>query len=248
MPIQHMPRLTGQAIKGGEYIKGLFGQGFGLEIIYAFVIIACSIMIYLATREIYSLTKHKGIKYFRNAFLFFAIAYFFRSFIKFVLISLKLSSIHNIAPMLLGTASLLIFMYFSIMAIFYLLYSVIWEKLEKPHSKIYLFHILALLLAITTLLSKNPIFYLIINILLLILILIAIYFAKIASTNQIKTSKKKHYSLYIIYVLLFIFWILNILDILIPNFLRTIQLLIYLASITIFFIITYKVLRKTGSS
>ena len=47
--------------------------GIGAEIIYSFVIIVCSLMIYFGTREIYNLSSYKGIKYFRQAFLLFAI-------------------------------------------------------------------------------------------------------------------------------------------------------------------------------
>ena len=84
-------QLTGRAIGQGvnqgigKGLGRLADLGIGSEIIYSFVIIVCSLMIYFATKELYELSKHKGIKYFRLSFLFFAIAYFFRSFIKIVL-------------------------------------------------------------------------------------------------------------------------------------------------------------------
>jgi len=36
------------------------------------------LLLYFKTREVYSLTKHTGIKYFRDAFLFFGFAYLLR--------------------------------------------------------------------------------------------------------------------------------------------------------------------------
>lgn len=80
----------------------LFIAGFSAEIIYSFVIIVCSLMIYFGTREIYRLSQHKGIKYFRTAFLFFAFAYFSRSFIKFLMINFDYRTLFDIPPRILN--------------------------------------------------------------------------------------------------------------------------------------------------
>ena len=173
MPINH---LTGRAIgEGFRQSLGRFAEiGFGTEIIYSFIIIICSLMIYFGTRELYELTSHKGIKYFRQAFLFFALAYFFRSFIKFTLTYFNVGQIFNIYPRTfyfgLGQITLFIFMYFSAMAIFYLLYSVMWKKWNGNSKKIYLFHLLAFVIAISSILFRNPLVYLGINLLLLLLL------------------------------------------------------------------------------
>ena len=66
------------------FMRPLMSLGFGSELIYSFVIILCSLMVYFGTKELYELSSYKGIKYFREAFLFFAIAYAFRSVIKFI--------------------------------------------------------------------------------------------------------------------------------------------------------------------
>ena len=52
----------------------LTGPYLWIEPIYSVIIILFSLFIYLRTKEIYELTYYKGIKYFRNAFLFFGIA------------------------------------------------------------------------------------------------------------------------------------------------------------------------------
>jgi len=210
----------------------------GTEILYSFIIIACSLMIYFGTKELYILTSHKGIKYFRKAFLFFALAYFFGSFIKIILLYFQRSEIRTFLP-IFGSITLFIFMYFSSMAIFYLLYSVTWKK-WKSKSAIYVFHVIALIIATTISLFRNHEVYLLINVILFAFIAFTVY------SSYIQSKKKKPHNLYAIYLLLFIFWIFNILDILIPNFFQSFQLLIYLASSGIFLIIFYKVIKKTG--
>ncbi len=231
--------MTGRAIgQGLGQSLGRFGAGIGGEIIYSFVIIICSLMIYFGTRELYKLTSHKGIKYFRLSFLFFAFAYFFRSFIKIILFYFDKKELITFLP-IFGSVTLFIFMYFSSMAIFYLLYSVMWKK-WKFKSTIYILHAIALIISTIILLSKNPTIYFITNIILFIFITFTVYI------SYKQSKKKKSQNLYIIYLMLFIFWIFNIIDILVPNFLQLFQLFIYLISIGIFLAIFYKVIRKTG--
>jgi hypothetical protein len=238
-------QLTGRAIQQGlgsglgQGLGKMMNLGIGTEIIYSFVIIVCSLMIYFATKELYSLTKHKGIKYFRLSFLFFALAYFFRSFIKIILFYFNKQEIRTILP-IFGNITLLFFIYFSIMAIFFLVYSVLYKR-YKQNPIIYLMHIVAVIISLIMTLSGFPLSrFLLLNLLLFIFIAYAVYTAYHQSKN------KKHVNLYIIYLLLSIFWIFNILDILIPNFLQTFQLIIYLISSGIFLTILYKVLRKTN--
>lgn len=228
------PPGTGRAISQGmgQGMRDMMTMGLGAEIIYSFTIIICSLIIYFGTREIYELTKHKGIKYFRLSFLFFAIAYFFRSFIKIILFTLDMREIREIAHTF-GNITLFLFIYLSSIAILYLLYSVIYKKWEKDKS--YLIHLIAIIIAIITTMFISPATYLIINIILLVIII-----------SSIISSNKKKNKLHIIYILLSIFWIINILDILIPNVFQMYQLLIYLTSSGIFFAILYKVLRSIG--
>ncbi len=216
------------------------------EILYSFIIIVCSLMIYYGTKELYELSSHKGIKFFRQAFLFFALAYFFRSFIKLILFYFNVHGIFSISSKLLNPLvsqiTLILFMYFSTMAIFYLLYSVMHKKWKYEH-KIYLFHIVAVVLSVCSVVSRNPFSYLGLNILLLIFVLFVVY---VSYKNSRKKTRK--HNLYAVYVLLLSFWILNIIDILIPTFFQNFQLVIYLASSGIFLLMLYKVLKKAGSS
>ncbi len=154
MPVQ---QLTGRVISQGlgQGLGRLMNFGIGTEIIYSFVIIVCSLMIYFGTRELYELSKHKGIKYFRLSFLFFALAYFFRSFIKIILFYFNKQEIRTILPFF-GNITLFIFVYFSIIAIFYLIYSVMHKKYKQKYI-ISLAHITAIIISIIMTLSGFPI-------------------------------------------------------------------------------------------
>jgi hypothetical protein len=245
MPFNH---LSGKAIQEGlgPNLGKLVGIGFGTEIFYSFIIIICSLMIYFGTKELYELSSHNGIKYFRKSFLFFALAYFFRSFIKFFLVYFNLGRVLDLQfkffHLGLGKITLFTFMYFSSMAIFYLLYSVI-NRLNKNSEKLIIFHLLALIIAILSVIFRDPTIYLSLNIFLFFFVVLITY---ISYKNPKKKSKKEN--IYIIYFLLLSFWILNILDILIPNFLQTFQLFIYLASSGVFLSILYKVLTKLNTN
>jgi hypothetical protein len=224
------------------FIQDFATIGFGTEIIYSFIIVVCSLMIYIGTKELYELSSHKGIKYFRQAFLFFAIAYFFRSFIKFILMYFNIREIGEFSPIFFGSFTLLLFMYFSSIAIFYLLYSIVWKKWNNNLNTVYLFHVIALIISMISLLFRNPVIYFGLNILLILFALITIYYSYKNSKTKIKGHK-----LYIIYVLLLVFWIFNIIDVLIPAFFQTFKLFLYLISSGIFLLILYKVLKKAGS-
>jgi len=231
---RHILRATGRAISN-QFPRDILSLGFGTEILYAFIIIAVSLIIYFSTKELYELSKHKGIKYFRLAFLYFAIAYFFRTFILFIVRYFHIGKILDFSPRLLGPITLFIFMYASTMAILYLLYSLIHKKLGE--NKLSLFHIIAISISAVTVFTRH------IGILLWIQFLLMLFVITIGYSSYKKSDKNK--SLYIIYILLFVFWILNILDIIIPDFFRLIKLFIYLASIGLFLIILHKVSRKT---
>lgn len=227
-----------------ELARQVVQANISTEILYSFVIILCSLMIYYGTKEIYELSSYKGIRFFRLAFLFFSLAYFFRSFIKIVLFYFNAKGIFSISPNLfnpiLSQLTLIFFMYFSTMAIFYLLYGLIYKKINLK-NKIYFLHLIAILLAFFSVVSKNPFSYIGLNIFLLIFVLIIVYISYKNSRN-----KSKGHNLYVVYLLLLFFWILNVLDILVPTFFQNFQLIIYVFSSGIFISMLYKVLKRVG--
>ncbi|MEN7982661.1 MAG: hypothetical protein ABFQ65_04390 [Nanoarchaeota archaeon] len=235
--------LTGKTIEGGigQGLRKLASIGFGMELIYSFVIIVCSLMIYFSTKEMYELSSHKGIKYFRMAFLFFAVAFFFRFSIRFLLMFFNIPRTFEFSHRFIGTSTLFLFLYASSMAIFYLLYSLIWKKWKFKKIGIYAFHFLALIISIISISTQN------IGILLSLQFILFLFVTLLSYLSHKVSKKKKNPQLHLIYLLLFGFWIFNILDVLIPNFFALSQIFIYLFSLGIFLFITYKVLRTIGS-
>jgi hypothetical protein len=221
-------------------IEFLFPPEIGAGLIYSIVIITCSLMIYYSTKEMYELSSYKGLKYFRRAFLFFAIAYFFRYFIQFFLIFFDVKNFDSFR--FIFSSSMFVFMFFSSMAIFYLLYSIMWKKWNHSSLNLILFNFLALAIAIITTSFREIKIIIGLNLLLLFSIWIILFIAYREPKNKRGTE-----GLLVIYLLLSAFLVLNVIDILIPKFLQMYQLIIYSASIIIFMIILYKVLKKAGS-
>jgi len=62
---------------GFAAMQSMMQTNLWVDAIYTFIIILVCGIIYAKTRELYALTGHKGIHYFRNVFLFFALSYFF---------------------------------------------------------------------------------------------------------------------------------------------------------------------------
>ncbi len=223
-------------------IEFLLPPELGIELLYSFVIVICSLMIYRATREMYELSSYKGIQYFRRAFLFFAIAYFFRYSIKYLIFFFNLQEIIELNPHAIGNLSLFIFLYSSFMAMFYLLYSVMWKKWSHTPIKVLLINSAALLLAFLGVISHSQEMSIFLNAALLVAI--SFVFSKAYHESH---NKEKGKGLYFIYFLLVLFWILNIIDILLPRFLHIYQIGIYLVSTFLFMAILYKVLKRSGN-
>jgi hypothetical protein len=218
-------------------------QGVGFELIYSFVIIMCSLMIYYSTKEMYELSSDKGIKYFRQSFLLFAIAYFFKSFIKVLLAYFGTSRILDINLKYMGSITLFIFMFFGSLAVFYLVYSLMCKKWNGK-SKIILgvFYLLSVLISFIIINTREVGVFIGTSLFILAIAIFGIYI-----THKQNKDKKKKSKIHLIYTLLFIFWILNIIEVLV-NFTYLYQILISLASLGVFLAILYKVLKKSGSN
>jgi hypothetical protein len=198
----------------------------GIELVYSFVIFLVCLIAYFETQEISKLSSYKGINFFRNTFLFFGISYF----LKFIL-SL---GVFNIDVGLFGQGLFFgIALYAGLMAGIYLVMAIGYKKLPKKIDKaIYFIHFAVILFSLIVLFSNNFLIYLIIQILILLLGVVLLY------------SDGKKTGMLIIYQLLLLFWILDIIEVFIPNFFGGLQLIISLASITIFFVVLYKIIKS----
>lgn len=205
-----------------------------VELSYTLIIVFFCFMIYIKTKEMYDLTKYKGIQYFRITFLFFGLAYLFRfSFILFLLIRAtfdiySLGVAFKFVPFVLSG-------YFSTMAILSLTYSTIWKKIHFKHTLL-TSNIIAIFISGIALISIDP-FPLILSQAILLIFTIV---------YPIHSKSKKISPLFILYIMFFLFWIINLLTLHTKRFLPfEIQILLNVVSIVLIGIIYYKVYRWT---
>lgn len=208
------------------------------ELGYTLIVVLFCFMIYFKTREIYDLTKHEGIDYFRNTFLFFGLAYIFRFMDIFLMLMKQTSDAYSLIDIFrIFPFPLVLNGYFSTLAILSLTYSVIWEKLHIKHTLL-LFNAIAILISGIAFISRSPFVLLLAQAVLLIFTIIMACYLYIIS--------RKFSQLYILYVLFLLFWIVNLLTLSPQRFLPfEIQTAFQIISIAVIGIIYYKVAKWT---
>ena len=172
---------------------------FGTELVYTVVIMVLCLVIYYKTKEMYDLTKYTGINYFRNAFLFFGLAYIVRFLLHMMMISRV--SFDLFLPMRQLMAPLLALIgYFSTMAIFCLVYSLVWKKIAVRRF-LWFSHSIAITISLATVLTHS-------HFILAMLQFVLLLFAAILSFAMHQKSRKSHMRL--LYILVVLFWLLNL--------------------------------------
>lgn len=125
-----------------------------IDIIYTLVIVSSCALIFLRTKKLYDLSAHRGIKAFRDTFLFFGIAFI----INYAIILLSGSNLPYSNISFFGGISLEIIFYYCLsMAGFSLAYSLVWKNLED--DKIFILHIVALVISLLNVFVINTIMY-----------------------------------------------------------------------------------------
>ena len=117
-----------------------------LKLIYALIVVFICLLVVLKADRMFRISLHQGIRYFRNAFLFYGLGFFTR----YVIGSQYLISLISINKFFING----IFAFFLIMGGFFLLYSLIWKKIEseKKHlsslvnTKIIIFYLMTLVI------------------------------------------------------------------------------------------------------
>ncbi len=207
-----------------------------VELVFAAAVIILCMLIFFRTKELYTLTEHKGIRYFRNTFLFFALA--FASRFAFHLFGISGAGFDfRLPPELMGPLPLLVTSYFSTIAIFYLLFSLLWKKIDVKYF-IPAAHLLALSVAVMIFLFRSP------QVLALVQLMIT---AATLVLAYLRSKHSKSFSkLFRIYILLFIGWLANLL-VLSPRWAIPFEAKVasYCISIAVFGVIFYKVHRLT---
>lgn len=211
-----------------------------LRLFYTVIVGLVCFAIVIKTDKLFRLSLHQGIRYFRNAFFFYGLAFILRYL---------LGTAYPLINM--GPVMKIVFEFFLIMAGFSLLYSLLWKKLETKKSpsslfntKIAIFYALALVLAFLDFLWGTYCFMFISQIILF-------SYASIISYINYKKSGKQHSFLklyFIVMILNLIAWMSNFI---VGTFLNWSQkgiMNIYLLNIIIFLLFLYGVIKATKKS
>ena len=207
-----------------------------LKVTYALVICFICAVIVLKTDRMFKLSDYQGLRYFRNAFFFYGLAFF----VRFILGSVST----------LAENSVYFFEFFIIAAGFFLLYSLIWKRIEREKSyhsflnvRSGVLYTVALLIVLLNLILNTSFF---------------MYFSQIAlfmamsfiSYQKWKKGGEKHLFLRyysIIMILGLIAWILNMALDYFLNWNKVIQMGVYGLNILFFILFLYVITKITKS-
>lgn len=182
-------------------ISHIFNPGFfAAEIVFTIIAVAFCFLIYFKTREIYELTRHDGIKYFRGAFFFFGLSYVVRFL--FGLVLLSMIAFDFIVPReMFGPLFILLLGYFSTIGIMYLIFSSVWKKFKSKNLLI-AGHGIAILLSIVSFIARSHLILLYFQSALLIL---AVVLSSILHKREKKISRIR-----VLYFLVSVLWLINL--------------------------------------
>lgn len=211
-----------------------------LEVLYALAVALICFIVVIKTDRFYRLSLHQGIRYFRNAFFFYGIAFIVR-YLFGVLSDLEFEQVYAVQ---------VIFEYFLVMAGFFLLYSLVWRRFESGkenyftslfNSKVAVFHVMALIIAILDNTWQTYYFMFASQ------ILIFFYASIISFVNFRKNKNKQNFQkFYFVAMLLgLVAWTLNLLAPLYFNWSSGLLIDVGAINIVFFLLFLYGVIKVT---
>lgn len=172
----------------------------GIEILFTVIAVVFCFLIYFRTKEVYQLTKHQGINYFRGAFLFFGLSYLLRFMLSLVFLSRI--AFDFIMPREMFIPLFIVPLgYFSTIGIFYLVFSSIWKKFKGKNLLIF-GYCAAILMSVISFLTRSPLILLIFQSVLLI--------SGAMVSGTIHKSEKKISQTRVLYLLVSLLWLINL--------------------------------------
>ncbi|MBT96688.1 hypothetical protein CMI49_01150 [Candidatus Pacearchaeota archaeon] len=212
-----------------------------LKIFYGLIIALICFVIVLKTNKLFRLSLHKGIRYFRNAFFFYGIAFIIRYlFGAFFLDNPNYYFVINI-----------LFEYFLVMGGFFLLYSLLWKRFESSktnynsslfNTKIFLFYFMSFIIVFLDYIWQTYYFMFSSQIIIFVL-------ASVISYINYKKNGRQHKFLklyFIAMILSLITWVLNFLVASFLDWNKGVLTNVYLINIVIFLLFLYGVIKVTG--
>jgi len=215
-----------------------------MKLIYALIITLICIVITFKSDRIYRLSSYRGIRYFRNAFFFYGIAFVIRYFAGSGLFNplANVMECHILVKMF--------FEFFLVMAGFFLLYSLLWKKIESYREtyassllnmKVLLFYLMAVLIVSLDYLWNSYIFMFTSQILVF-----ALTFA-ISLVNYHERGKNRKFLKFYCFsmFLALVAWMLNALAAMWLNWNIAVVMTVYLLNILMFLIFWIGIVRVT---
>lgn len=204
------------------------------KIIYASLILLICTLIFFRSHKLLKLSSHAGIRYFRNAFLFFALAFVSRYFLVYAFGSF--------------IAVKIIFEFSILMAGFFLLYSLIWKKFSAYEKFSSLLNPLITIFYLISIVVIVLDYFLATGMLVFFIQIVIFLIASILSFSNYKKDNYAHKfpKFYFITMLIGLFaWILNTLSILVFSSENIVLINIYLFNAVFFLIFLYGVVKIT---
>ena len=213
-----------------------------LKILYGlFIGVVCLLIVYKSDK-LYRLSFHKGIRYFRNAFLFYGVGFL----IRYLFISFFFRGMN---PLYYSIVNML-FEFFLIMGGFFILYSLLWKRIEGDRENyksslfnlnIFIFYIMAIVIVLLDYLwgGFNFMFY---------SQIILFAFVSVKSFINYKRNGKRHRFLkfyFLSMILSFIAWALNAFSTLYFNLTNILLMEVYLINLIIFLLFLWGVFNVT---
>ncbi|NTV23328.1 MAG: hypothetical protein HGA85_03060 [Nanoarchaeota archaeon] len=208
-----------------------FISQISVELAYTIIAVVLCFAVYLKTKEIYDLTKYNGLKYFRQAFLFFGLSNLLRFFI-IVFMSISIAFDVVLPRLMIPPFFIMLTGYLSTMAILYLIYSSAWEHFDRTRHQI-IAHMLAVTLALLSFFTRSHVTLLLLQSILLIAALILNFSAR---SSHMKITQTR-----ILNILICILWLLNLFFIDSRHAPFQIDIAIRAVSLIIFVVIYHKV-------
>ncbi|NQZ84818.1 MAG: hypothetical protein HRU03_03790 [Nanoarchaeales archaeon] len=205
-----------------------------LDLILFITILLTSFIIYYKSRKFYKLSSYQGFKHFANAFLFLGLSAI-TSFSKTQISSFWINStqlVHNSPILKIYESLTFVNYYFLAMAVFLLIYSLVWKEIKNNRFNILILNLIAFILSYIAY-QKEYLFYIVIIILLI--------YGIIISYEKYINSKNNHSQLYLLsLILITISFVIQLL----LGFFEIIQTYANVTSIGVFLILLYLTIKK----
>ncbi|MBN2067969.1 MAG: hypothetical protein JW744_05875 [Candidatus Diapherotrites archaeon] len=231
---------AGNALLGfrGSQFFGFSFELLLIELAYFLIVFGVCLIVYLKTRELYSISQHRGLFHFRNIFLFFGVAYFFRlvqvlNFLSQETLDLGLG--RGFFPFVMPVVS-----FFSTMALLSLLMSVLTRNIDSNVKRVdYTLYAIAFVSSLVVFATRSE------NIMMAIqTIILAVSVLFLFVEPSEKTRKRLFSPNRVTYLLLAVLWIVNLLAFSRAMLSLEFKLLLYCISAAVFISVLLRVQKR----